>query len=149
MEPITMPNDNFLLFYLKDEDKMYRTDASPDYEVTFNNYLIPMLSADMSVWWYKIPNCFLDSDICAKETAEEALKIWHEDRERYLQDLVNHPERTSRYYIGVYQRTYFCDELQMRFTNLARIGNDNTIPLEYNTFEYTGITYQPLELDNI
>ncbi|AEE50587.1 hypothetical protein [Haliscomenobacter hydrossis] len=148
LKSMTFPeDDNFLLFYLKDEDKIYRTDASLQYEVKFNNYLIPMLSADMSIWWYKIPNRFLDSDECARETAEEVLKVWHQDRKLYLDALTANPGMESKFYIGIYQRTYFCDELQMRFTNFARIGNDHTIPLEYDIFEYSGVTYQPLRTD--
>lgn len=140
-------NEKFVLFYFKDEDKVYRTDASLHYEVQFNNYLIPMLSSDMSIWWYKIPNRFLDSDDCARETAEEVLKLWHEDRQIYLDALSANPNLESKFYIGVYQRSYFCDELQMRFANLARIGNDYTLPMEFNVFDYTGVTYQPLRKD--
>jgi hypothetical protein len=150
MQPIVMPNDDhFVLFYFKDSQKVYRTDASPDHEVRFNNYLIPTLSADMSMWWYKIPNPMLNDDESAKKNAEEALKIWHTDRKRYLEELPNHSNLTSTHYIGVYQRSYFCDELQMRFTNLARIGNDYTIPLEYGIQELDGITYQPLNTDKL
>ncbi len=139
--------EKFLLFYFKDEDKVYRTDASLHYEVQFNNYLIPMLSSDMSIWWYKIPNRFLDSDDCARETAEEVLKLWHQDQQIYLDALNANPKMESKFYIGIYQRSYFCDELQMRFTNFARVGNDHTIPVEFNIFEYSGVTYQPLRKD--
>lgn len=149
MQSVVMPNDNFVLFYLKDTGKAYRTDASADHEVVFNNYLIPTLSADMSVWWYKIPNPDLSSDEAARKSAEEVLKIWHADRASYLQALTSHINLTSTHYIGIYQRTYFCDELQMRITNLARIGNDHTIKLEYDIREFPGLTYKTLEIDKL
>lgn len=145
--PLVMADDHFLLFYLKDEEKVYRTDISPEYELKFNNFLIPTLSADMSIWWYKIPNPDITSDASAQLIAEEVLTIWHKDRENYLSSLVRFPHLTPTHYVGVYQRSYFCDELQMRFTNVARIGNDHTLPLDYNVQELNRVTYEPLNVD--
>lgn len=152
-----MTEDNhFLLFYAKDTQNSYRTDAS-GYKIRLNNYLIPTLSADMSIWWYRIPNHKIEptdnfiekwrDDDHALANAEQALSIWHQDYEAFKAALQveAYKDLESKFYIGVYQRSYFSDELQMRFVNVARIGNDSAVRLSLGVSDHSEIRYKPLK----
>lgn len=156
MAPLRTEDGNFILMYAKNTGKEYVTDASETYVLRLNNYFIPLLSADMSIWWYKIPNYKLSetddalmdkwqNEAHARENAEKMLSIWHQDQEAFEAAISQYPGLEAKFYVGVYQRSYFCDELQMRFTNAARIGNDNSIPVSYRIQDYSTIHYKALK----
>lgn len=152
MIPIMTEDDHFVVMRARDTARAYRTDVT-GYKIKMNNYLIPTLSADMSMWWYRIPNHKdpsipeWEDDAHALANAEEALSIWHQDYEAFTAalDIEAYKELESRFYIGVYQRSYFSDDLQMRFVNIARIGNDKSVPLALKVRDYDEIGFKPLK----
>lgn len=155
MIPPRTEDGNFLLMYAKNTKKSYRTE-SPNFQLRLNNYFIPLLSADMSIWWYKIPNYVINGDLDdvkrakwadelhARKNAEKVLSIWHQDQIAYMQALEEYPALEDMFYVGVYQRSYFSDELQMRFTNVARIANDETLNVNTRVQDLSTIHYNPL-----
>lgn len=155
MQLIRSEDGNIVIMYAKDTNKQYTTDVSKAYTMKLNNYFIPLLSPDMSIWWYRIPNFIFASDDDnfeekwgdegpARENAEKALSIWHQDLIAFDQAIQDNPDLEDRFYVGVYQRSYFSDELQMRFTNLARLGNDGNVDVSSEVKEYDEITYNVL-----
>jgi hypothetical protein len=157
MAPLRTEDGNFILMYAKDTSKKYITDVSSSYAMRLNNYFIPLLSADMSIWWYKVPSFIprgtsadraqWGNDALSRQNAEKILSIWHQDQEAFSAALDQHPDLEEKFYIGVYQRSFFCDELQMRFTNLARIGNDGNVDVSFNIEEFDTVTYDVLSTD--
>lgn len=155
MQLMRSEDGNIIVMYAKNTDKEYTTDVASDYTMKLNNYFIPLLSPDMSIWWYKIPNYILaddddDMDIKwadeahARENAEKVLSLWHQDLIAFEKAIAIHPKLENRFYVGVYQRSYFSDELQMRFTNLARLGNDGKVLVSSDIKDYDDITYNLL-----
>jgi hypothetical protein len=155
MTPIRTEDGNFVVMYGKNTSKGYRTE-SPNYNLCLNNYFIPLLSADMSIWWYKIPNFKLTgypaevvqdrwkNDLHARENAEKVLSIWHQDQVAFEQAVVDFPALEEKFYVGVYQRSYFCDELQMRFINVARIANDASLSVNSRIQDLSTVHYNVL-----
>lgn len=154
--PPRTEDGNFVIMYAKNTKKGYRTE-SPNFQLRMNNYFIPLLSADMSIWWYKIPNYAITGDMDdvkhakwademhARKNAEKVLSIWHKDQIAFEQALTEYPGLEDKFYVGVYQRSYFCDELQMRFTNVARIANDGNLKVNTRIQDLSTINYQPLQ----
>lgn len=155
MQLMRSEDGNIVMMYAKNTTKSYSSDVSESYRMRLNNYLIPLLSPDMSIWWYKIPNFVFNSrdpdrqqkwenEAHARENAEKVLSIWHQDLIAFDQAIKDYPNLEDRFYVGVYQRSYFSDELQMRFTNQARIGNDGLLEVSPNVKDSETIEYSVL-----
>lgn len=155
MQLMRSEDGNIVMMYAINTIQSYSSDVSESYRVRLNNYFIPLLSPDMSIWWYKIPNFVFSSrdlkrqekwenEVHARENAEKVLSIWHQDLIAFDQALQEYPDLEDRFYVGVYQRSYFSDELQMRFTNLARIGNDSLVEVSSNIADSDTIAYNVL-----
>jgi hypothetical protein len=156
MALVRTEDEKFVVMYARNTEKAYRTEA-PGLQLYLNNYFIPLLSADMSIWWYKIPNYRVtkptedpvdqakwESESHARENAEEVLSIWHRDQAAFKQALEEFPSLEGKFYVGIYQRSYFCDELQMRFTNVARIGNDRKLKVSSRIQDLNTVHYNEL-----